>query len=214
MKRGCPEQYCEKFVETLLFFIDDPRSLATRNVLSNVKIAKLLKVSPETVKRWRTIGSGYYKKPFAEAIEKLQEVIYSGEIKMGLIDKARGYTEHKYTRELQTKGVTLPALSKMSVKQLLEYARHKLKLRLKKTMARYEIELAIREAAETAETSEMVIVKHESKNIAADVAAAERVLSNIGTPEKRWQFKQQTEMTVSFSDFMKKAKEIANAAKQ
>jgi hypothetical protein len=212
MSSGAPEKYNIEFLNRLDFFIDDPRPLARNGVISNVLVAKLLKVDKETVRHWRTPGSGHYQKEFAEKITTLQEVIYAGDIKIGQIEKAKGYTQHKFTRELKETGIILPALSKMSVKQLKEYARFELKLKVDPKVLRVMLEYQIRQAAETLKKKELIVVRHETVNMPSDNGAAENVLSNIGDPKNRWNFKKQLEHGVT-NDLADLMKEISGTTK-
>jgi len=197
-KTGAPEKYDAAFIKRLEFFTDDPRPLCTKNIISNVLIAKLLKVSKESVRRWRTVGSEHYQKAFKKAIDSLQNIIFAGDIKIGLIERAKGFKQHKFTQELQRTEIILPALSKLSVKRLHDYARTEMHLKFEKGIPRAIIESMIHQAAEKMTKSKLIIVKHEITDVAADPVAASKVLPNIekGNPDA-WQFSNDVNVNVT-----------------
>jgi hypothetical protein len=194
-----PSKYKKEFLDTLKTYEDNPISLSNNGKISNTKLATLFKVDKGTIGNWLTPGSGYYEPAFAKYINKLQEKIYCNDIKIGIIERARGYTEHKFTSEIKETGIILPALSKLSLKRLKEYARYELKLKFESNILWAMLEHQIRTTAEEMKKSELIITKHETKNIPADPAAAKMVLPNIQPKgdKENWDLKDDVNVNVT-----------------
>lgn len=211
MKKGAPTKFSNDYLEILQKYSEDPRPLATNGEISNQKIADILNISKETVRLWRTPGSGVYVREFRVLTDKLQNKIDAGSIKRGLIERAKGGTQTRVFKE--RKPMRLPALSKMSKKAKIEYANKVLNLSLNNSMSVSDIENAIREEADA--KAEMVITHIETTTMQADPAAAKMVLPNVQAKDdsENWQFKDEVEHNVTFADLMLKASRLVKAEK-
>ena len=143
----------------------------------------------ETLRRWRTKSSPYYKQDFAIAVTQAVEQIDTGRIKAGQIVQAQKHTLHRVTRELQIKGPKMPS-SSYTKNLIIRYANEVLDLILDPRMTipkmRYKIERRVEELTK----EEMVIVKKEAIEVDSNPAAVKAVLTNIGKKEERWSFKE------------------------
>ena len=194
------DKYNEGFVDRLKFFLDCPVALITKGVISDTKIAILLNVSRETVRRWRTIIKGFeglYKPKFAETCHLLQEQVDTGDIHKAMTSKAKGFTQIKVVREPKTTKPELPALSSMNKKALLKLAKTKLGLKLSSKLTIPEIKFEITRKADEMSVTKLVITKRETVTQAGSETAAQLVLQNIGETKKRWQAKQQLQVSGS-----------------
>lgn len=154
------------------------------------KIAKVMGIKQRTFNSWRNIESEYYKPDFDLAIKKaheeLVEGIDAGDIKKAMIARSKPYKRLKKTRELQTKGPEIPALSGLDKPALLMLAD---KLGIKDVSRRTTkgvLKVRITEEAQAQTKETLVITKTEEEQMHGDVAAAKFVLPHIGPKDKRW----------------------------
>jgi hypothetical protein len=211
-KKGAPTKFSNDYIEVLKKYSDDPRPLATDGEISNQKVADILNVSKETVRLWRTPCSGAYIREFRLVLDKLQNKIYAGLIKRGLIERAIGGKQVRIIKEQQRP--RLPALSKMSKQSKIDYGNTVLKLSLNRKMSETDIENAIREAADA--QTELVITSTETTVLPADPTAAKIVLPNLQDKDAddNWQFKDEVEHNVTFSSLMLRAAKIMKDRKK
>jgi len=159
------------------------------------KIAKALGVPARTMREWRNPDSKHFKPDFAKSVKDAESELFegldSGEVKRGVIERAKGYKRIKKIKELVTKGPRRPPLSVMTKDDLLEYAKKELNLKLEGKLSKGVIILAIEEEINNQTNDVMKLVRQEEEQMPADVAAARLVLSNIGPKDKRWLEKQE-----------------------
>ena len=105
-KPGRKSQYHAAFAKTLAAMAANPESIRSPRTgeISDSLIAKLVcgGVSAETVRKWRTAVPGReseYKPAFAAAFKACREAVDADEIKRSMVDRARGFTSRKVTRE-------------------------------------------------------------------------------------------------------------------
>ncbi len=181
-----------------------------RSGLAYGKIAKGLGISEKTLKRWRTPGTEYYIKEFADSIieaeKQLRESIDLVEIQRGVINKAKGKSKKiKKIREPVTVGPALPAFGRYTRAGLVQYAKKYLKLKLDPKAKKDIMEMAIRERVEELTKEEMKIVRIEEEQQPPDMTAAKYANQNMGNPDERWTDKQKHEIeSKSLADIIAK----------
>ncbi len=107
MKKGRPTQYKADYARMIREMADNPESILVRGQVSVTKIAKLIGVSPETVRLWRTLVAGrenQYQPEFAAAIAACQAAVDTDAIKRSMIARAKGFTQKKVKRILDEAG--------------------------------------------------------------------------------------------------------------
>ena len=172
---GRPVEYSPEFVQ-------QARVLA-ENGASNEAMAKAFGVTRQTICNWRNDHA-----EFAAAIKDGREALDTGDIQRSMIQRAKGYTQVKVTKELQTVGPKMPALSTPKA-ELLRLAT-KYKLKTTGNMKKGEVYSLIAEYVEKHTREKLIIVKREETPMLGDVAAAKYVLPNIGPADKpKWKDK-------------------------
>jgi transposase-like protein len=103
-KKTKPESYNKSYAQKVIILVKELGCVNQRGQIAWEKIAKILDVSVQTIKRWRDPLSEYYKKDFAEAVKKATESVELDKIKRSMVQKAKGYTRIKVTKELKGRG--------------------------------------------------------------------------------------------------------------
>ncbi len=158
---------------------------------SNRDIAKILGVSDSTIRAWMISH-----KTFGTAISEAREEFDTGEIQRSMISKAKGHVQLKVVRELRYVGPKGPKnISGMTKADLITWTKKKLGINVSKKLTVKAIKILIADEIEDKTTEKMVVVKKETTKLAGSEAAAQMALSNIGDKKKRWNFKQQHELS-------------------
>jgi ABC-type uncharacterized transport system permease subunit len=98
IKQGRPTRYKPDYAAMIAELAANPESILVRGQVSVTKIAKLIGVSPETVRLWRTLVAGrenQYQPEFAAAIAACQNAVDTDAIKRSMIARARGFVQKK-----------------------------------------------------------------------------------------------------------------------
>ncbi len=196
-KSSYKPEYAKRVKELIMELVP----LNSKGELACGKIAKALGVPARTMQEWRNPYSKHFKPDFAAAINE-SELRMRANIDLGLINanvvlRAQGYKERIKTFEPVVEGPELPAFSRYTKDDLINYAKSFLGLDLKTTMKKGAIEIAIRERVEEMTTEKMKVVRIVEKTIPSDIAAAKYCNQNLGDPDKRWKDKKVTELDVN-----------------
>ena len=176
--------------------------IKAKGKLHYAKIAKALNIPFGTFNMWRSPKSKYYQpdlvKALAEAHEELLETIDLRKINAGVILRAQGRAkEITVIKEPVTEGPALPAFSRYTKTDLVNYARQVLKLKLRPKLAKTAMEIAIRERVVALTTEKMKITRRVEKICPTDIPAAKYANQNLGPKDKRWVDKQEHEHGIS-----------------
>jgi len=185
---GRPVKYQPRYVELVKMYIIELGAINSRGEIAWGRIAKVMGLNVETLRRWRSKSSPYYKQDFAIAVTQAVEEIDTGRIKAGQIVQAQKHILHRIYRELRIKGPKMPP-SNYTKAFLVRYANDILKLKLNMKMTIPEIRYKLDRRIEELAKEEMVIVRKESIEVDPSPAAVKNVLTNTGDPKKRWNFK-------------------------
>lgn len=110
MKMGRPTQYKADYARMIAGMADNPESILARGQVSLTKIAKLIGVTPETIRLWKTPVPGrenQYQPEFAAAIAACQTAVDTDAIKRSMIARAKGFVQKKVKRILDDHGKVL-----------------------------------------------------------------------------------------------------------
>lgn len=116
----------------------------SRGEIAWSKIARWFEVSTKTLDRWKDPMSKYYHRDFHEAFLAAQEALEVGQVKLAVIDRAKGFTQVKTVREPVLVGPSAPPLSSLGKPELTEYGK-RFGLRLKRSMSKGAMILAIKD---------------------------------------------------------------------
>jgi hypothetical protein len=95
------DKYHPSHAELAKMMIVELGAVNNRGEVAWGKIAKLLRVSVETLRRWRTRSGPYYRADFAAAVTQAIEEIDAGKIKRSMIQRAQGYTQRRTVTEIR-----------------------------------------------------------------------------------------------------------------
>jgi len=185
------EKWSEEFPARIRFLICECGLINKRGDVDYKRIAKVLGVSVQGLRRWKNPLDDYYKPALAEAVAAAVAELDAGHIHRGLIDLAKPHVVVKRTRALKSTGIKPPPKS-WSKNDLLTFARIKLGIELDPDLSKIEIRLRIEGACEKTGAEKLVTVREE-RTTEVDVGAAKYVLSNIGDKDKRWKVKETRE---------------------
>jgi hypothetical protein len=181
---GRPAKYQPMYAELVKVYIIELGAVNRRGEIAWGRIAKVMGLNVETLRRWRSKSSPYYKQDFAIAVTQAVEEIDTGRIKAGQIVQAQKHILHRIYRELRIKGPKMPP-SNYTKAFLVRYANDILKLKLNMKMTIPEIRYKLDRRVEELAKEEMVIVRKESIEVDPSPAAVKNVLTNTGDPKKR-----------------------------
>ncbi len=198
-KTGGNTKYEKNYIARVRKVILEFALLNDRGELAYSKIALALDVSYSTLRKWKNPKDEHYQPLFADAMKaaekELHELIDLGQVKQAIIQRARGTAKKfKKTKELQNNGPIKPSFSMLSKKDLVEYARKVLGLKLKATFTKGGMIWRIEEAIVKQTKSRMVITSVVEEKLPPDVAAGKLVTTNIGPVEQRWTEKQRVDI--------------------
>ena len=195
-RRGQMEKYHSSYPERVKMMIVDLGAVNSRGEIAWSRIAKLLGVSVETLRRWRKRSGPYYKQDFAIAVMQAVEEFDTDRIKAGQIIQSQKHILHRVFRELRVRGPQMPP-NWFTKPYLIQYADEVFDLELDPKMTikemRCECELRIEELTK----EELVIVRKVSIEVDPNPAAVKLVLMNLGKKEERWTFKERHEIDTS-----------------
>lgn len=199
-KAGAPEKYHEGYPERLKFFFSCPEAITSKGILSPSLIGKLFGVNRETVRRWVNVVPGFedhHKPDFAAVFNMLQNLIDSGAVKRAMIEKAKGFTQIKITREPKTDGPPIPDVVLMDREKAIAWLKNVLKVGFDENASEEILKMQIIEETRKRIKTKMVITKRETIKHAGSEAAAKMVLSNIEDKQAkdRWDFTEKTDNT-------------------
>ena len=186
---GRPAKYQPRYVELVKMYIIELGAVNSRGEIDWGRIAKAMGLNVETLRRWRTKSSPYYKQDFAFAVTQAVEEFDTGRIKAGQIVQAQKHILHRFYSELRNVGPKQPP-SSYKKELLIWYADERLYLILDPKMDLKEIRYHIDRRVEELAKEEMVIVRKESIEVDPNPAAVKLVLTNLGKKEERWSFKE------------------------
>ena len=106
---GRPAKYQPMYVELVKMYIIELGAVNSRGEIAWGRIAKVMGLNVETLRRWRTISSPYYKQDFAIAVTQAVEEIDTGRIKAGQIIQSQKHILHRVYRELRIRGPQMPS---------------------------------------------------------------------------------------------------------
>ena len=187
--------YTPELAERAKQIIIDAQLVKSDGTIYYAKLAKLLDIPSRTFSAWRNAGSKYYKPDFVKALaaahDELMENIDLRKIHANVILRAQGRTrEITVTKEPVVEGPVLPAFSRFTKADLVEYAKNVLKLKLKPKLSKGSMEMAIRKRVDELTVEKMKVVREVKKTVPGDNLAAKYADQNIGPKDERWTDKQ------------------------
>jgi len=192
-RRGQMEKYHSSYTERVKMMIVDLGAVNSRGEIAWSRIAKLLGVSVETLRRWRKRSGPYYKQDFAIAVTQAVEEFDTDRIKAGQIIQSQKHILHRVFRELRVRGPQMPS-SDYNKALLIRYADVVLKLSLNMKMTIPEMRYRLERRVEELTKEELVIVRKVSIEVDPHPAAVKLVLMNLGKKEERWTFTERHEV--------------------
>ena len=192
-RRGQMEKYHSSYTERVKMMIVDLGAVNSRGEIAWSRIAKLLGVSVETLRRWRKRSGPYYKQDFAIAVTQAVEEFDTDRIKAGQIIQSQKHILHRVFRELRVRGPQMPS-SDYNKALLIRYADVVLKLSLNMKMTIPEMRYRLERRVEELTKEELVIVRKVSIEVDPHLAAVKLVLMNLGKKEERWTFTERHEV--------------------
>ena len=180
-------KYSADHIETVRMLVLQCGMVNGRGEIAWSKIAKYLKVTAYTLRRWRNPAHKDYKKEFAESLGPLQEDVDIGRVKTDTIRAAGRHILHKTVREPQIDGPA-PVRAGYGKSELVEYAATILEpsLNLDSSMSKPAMLVKI-DAAITKQTKrKMVVVRTEAQERMGQPAAQALVHANLGPEDERW----------------------------
>ncbi len=193
---GRPAKYQPRYVELVKMYIIELGAINSRGEIAWGRIAKMMGLNVETLRRWRTKSSPYYKQDFAVAVMQAVEEFDTDRIKAGQIIQSQKHILHRVFRELRVRGPQMPS-SDYNKALLIRYADIVLKLSLNMKMTIPEMRYRLERRVEELTKEELVIVRKVSIEVDPHPAAVKLVLMNLGKKENRWTFKERHEIDTS-----------------
>ena len=171
--------------------IIEAQLIKTDGSLNYTKIAKILDVPARTFSYWRNPESDYYKPELVRAMTKAHKELTEGidlkKINTGVILRAQGRAkEITVVKEPVVEGPELPAFSRFTKTDLIDYAKQELKIPLKPKLTKGAIEMAIRRRVKKMTTEKMKTIRRVEKTQPTDIAAAKYANQNLGAQDERW----------------------------
>ena len=181
MKNKCTKELIEKV------------RILVESGLSWRKIAAAVGLSESILHAWKQEGSATYNAEFAGMVTQALEDRDLGKIKAGQVEQAQKHILIKVTKELRAKGPKRPP-SNYTKEMLRWYCEEILRLELDPAMDLKEMWYHIDRRIEELTEEEMVVTKTEKAEVDPNQAAVKNVLTNTGTKDKRWSFKEEHEV--------------------
>lgn len=203
-KHSSPEtKYEPAIAEQVKLMVIELGCVNQRGEIAWGRIARLIGVSVETLRNWRTKSSPYYHEEFAGSVNEAVASVDTGAIKRGLIEAAKPHAVVKRVRVMKAVGPQPPPKS-WTKTETLAFARLKLGLDLDEELSKVEIRLIIEAECEKRSKEKMVTVREE-RTREQDIGAAKFVLPNYGPPAERWSVKEQRthDVTDEFAELLK-----------
>jgi hypothetical protein len=102
-KAGRKSEYRADYAAMVRALVANPVSIMVRGKVSDAKLAAMIGVDRETIRRWRTLVAGRencYQADFANACRACQDAIDAGAIKRSMVERAQGFVQVKKVREI------------------------------------------------------------------------------------------------------------------
>lgn len=186
-------KYSAKFIDLVPMLVLKCGMINSRGEIAWTQVATFLRVSTESIRRWRDpTDVKMYKEDFAAAVEKLTEEVDTERTKRSQIEASRKHTLHRRNFEMVDQGPMRPKWG-WTKKVLLRYAWEVLGLDLPKKMANPEIEYEILWELKQQTSPKRRETSSSRQEVDPNPEAVKRVLTNMGDPEHRWNLKDQIE---------------------